>query len=104
MTSRSPGDGEPTISPLFPEAVEAAIEVRTRLAAPGLKLVLITDALTLQKPKTRAAVDRMMANGGEIWAKLDAGTDEYFRLVCRGECRSRGRLPTFWRSRRPTRS
>jgi wyosine [tRNA(Phe)-imidazoG37] synthetase (radical SAM superfamily) len=78
------GDGEPTISPLFPEAVEAAIEVRTRLAAPGLKLVLITDALTLQKPKTRAAVDRMMANGGEIWAKLDAGTDEYFRLVCRG--------------------
>lgn len=78
------GDGEPTISPLFAEAIEVAIEVRARLASPELKLVLITDALTLHRPKTRAAIDRMMANGGEIWAKLDAGTDDYFQIVCRG--------------------
>jgi len=79
------GDGEPTISPLFASAVEVAIDVRARFGPPSLKLVLITDALTLHRPATRAAVDRLMANGGEIWAKLDAGTDEYFRLVGRGK-------------------
>jgi wyosine [tRNA(Phe)-imidazoG37] synthetase (radical SAM superfamily) len=78
------GDGEPTISPLFPEAIDAAIEVRAKFGPPDLKLVLITDALTFQRRATREAIDRMMAHGGEIWAKLDAGTEEYFRLVCRG--------------------
>lgn len=78
------GDGEPTISPLFPGAVDVAIDVRARMGGPGLKLVLITDALTLHRHLTRAAVDRLMENGGEIWAKLDAGTEEYFRIVCRG--------------------
>lgn len=78
------GDGEPTISPLFGEAVEAAIDVRARLCSPSLKLVLITDALTLHRAPTRAAIDRLMAHHGEVWAKLDAGTEEYFKLVDRG--------------------
>lgn len=78
------GDGEPTISPIFADAVEVAIDVRARLATPDLKLVLITDALTLHRRATREAVDRMMGHGGEVWAKLDAGTEAYFRLVCRG--------------------
>ncbi|MFN0205786.1 MAG: radical SAM protein [Planctomycetota bacterium] len=78
------GDGEPTISPLFAESVDVAIDIRRRLATPELKLVLITDALTLDRPATRAAVERMMQNGGEVWAKLDAGTEEYFKLVGRG--------------------
>ncbi len=78
------GDGEPTISPLFGEAVDVAADVRERLGPKGLKLVLITDALTLQRPATREAIERLMANGGEVWAKLDAGTEEYFRLVGRG--------------------
>lgn len=78
------GDGEPTISPIFGEAVDVAIEARRRFGRPELKLVLITDALTLHRPATRAAVDRLMANGGEIWAKLDAGTQAYFELVGRG--------------------
>lgn len=78
------GDGEPTISNLFGEAMDVAIDVRRRLANPELKIVLITDALTLHRPQTRATVDRMMQNNGEVWAKLDAGTEEYYKLVDRG--------------------
>lgn len=78
------GDGEPTISPLFGAAVDVAADVRRRLADPALKLVLITDALTLHRAPTRAAIATMMQNNGEIWAKLDAGTEEYYKLVDRG--------------------
>ena len=45
--------------------------------------MLITDAAYLAKPKVRAALAVLDANNGEIWAKLDAGTEEYFRTVDR---------------------
>jgi len=47
------------------------------------KLVLITDAAYLARPKVREALAVMDANNGEIWAKLDAGTEDYFRLIDR---------------------
>ena len=47
------------------------------------KIVLITDAAYLAKPAVRDALERLDASNGEIWAKLDAGTDEYFQLVDR---------------------
>lgn len=78
------GDGEPTVSPIFSDSVDAAINIQKSLGPPGLKLVLITDALSLHRPAVRAAVDRMMQNNGEVWAKLDAGTQEYYELVDRG--------------------
>ena len=49
------------------------------------KIVLITDAAYLAKPAVREALEVMDANNGEIWAKLDAGTEEYFRLIDRPE-------------------
>lgn len=80
------GDGEPTASPVFVEAVEIAADVRRRLGREDLKLVLITDAAYLNKPRVREGLALMDAHNGEIWAKLDAGTEEYFRLVNRPNC------------------
>jgi len=77
------GDGEPTTYPRFKEAVELAGEARRRFGLDQTKLVLITDAAYLARPKVREALAVMDANNGEIWAKLDAGTDEYFQRVCR---------------------
>ena len=77
------GDGEPTTYPRFREAVELAAAARRRFGLEETKLVLITDASYLAKPKVREALAVMDANNGEIWAKLDAGTEEYFRLVDR---------------------
>ncbi len=77
------GDGEPTASPVFPEAVELVARVRREAGLGDVKVVVITDACYLTRPAVAAALEVLDANGGEIWAKLDAGTEEYFRRVNR---------------------
>lgn len=77
------GDGEPTTCPLFPEAVKLAADVRRANGLEEMKIRLITDAAYLTRPKVREALAFMHANNGEIWAKLDAGTEEYYQLVNR---------------------
>ena len=77
------GDGEPTTYPHLAEAVEIAAAARTRFRLDETKIVLITDAAYLARPAVRDALERLDAANGEIWAKLDAGTDEYFQLVDR---------------------
>ena len=77
------GDGEPTTYPRFKEAVDIAAAARDRFALDTTKLVLITDAAYLARPAIRAALEVLDANHGEVWAKLDAGTNEYFQLVDR---------------------
>ena len=77
------GDGEPTIFPRFEEAVRIAAGARGRYALAAARLILITDGAYLAKPAVRRALAVMDQNNGEIWAKLDAGTEEYFRAVNR---------------------
>lgn len=77
------GDGEPTTYSRFREAVEIAAGARRRFQLEATKLVLITDAAYLARPAVKEALALLDDNNGEIWAKLDAGTEEYFRLVDR---------------------
>jgi wyosine [tRNA(Phe)-imidazoG37] synthetase (radical SAM superfamily) len=77
------GDGEPTTYPRFGEAVAIAAAARQKFGARETKLVLITDAAYLAKPKVREALAVLDQNNGEIWAKLDAGTEDYFTTVNR---------------------
>lgn len=77
------GDGEPTASPVFAEAVELAARLRRDLSLHDTKLVLITDACYLTRPAVARGLAVMDANNGEIWAKLDAGTEDYYRLINR---------------------
>lgn len=77
------GDGEPTTYPGFEEAVEIAAAARGRFSLDQTKIVLITDAAYLDRPAVRDALEVLDANNGEIWAKLDAGTEEYFRRIDR---------------------
>jgi len=77
------GDGEPTASPQFHAAVEIAAELRRSMGLEDVKLILITDAAYLSKPGVRKTLALMDANNGEIWAKLDAGTEKYFLTINR---------------------
>src|SRR5512138_2974936 len=77
------GDGEPTTFRGFGEAVRMAADARRRFHLDAAKLVLITDSAYLTNPAIREALKTLDANNGEVWAKLDAGTEEYFRLVDR---------------------
>lgn len=75
------GDGEPTTCPHFKTAVEIAARLRNEFSLNETKLVLITDACYLTRPQVVEGLTIMDANNGEIWAKLDAGTEEYYRRV-----------------------
>jgi len=77
------GDGEPTTCPVFAECVERTARVRGSRRADDVRIVLITDACYLTRPAVRTGLDIMDENGGEIWAKLDAGTQEYYETVNR---------------------
>ncbi len=73
------GDAEPTTLPEFSKA----IEMIARVKPPGVKIVLITDAGGLDRPAVKRGLEIMDAHDGEVWAKLDAGTEEYFKLINR---------------------
>lgn len=73
------GDAEPTTLPNFSET----IQMIARVKPPEAKIVLITDAGGLDRPDVKRGLEIMDANNGEIWAKLDAGTEDYFKLINR---------------------
>lgn len=77
------GDGEPTACPQFVDAVRAAADVRAAAGLADMKIVLITDAAFLDRPAVREGLAILDASNGEIWAKLDAGTQEHYQLINR---------------------
>ncbi len=81
------GDGEPTTYRNFADVVSAAAEVRRRLKLDELKLVLITNASMFHREHVRRGLAILDANGGEIWAKLDAGTEAYYERIVRSAIR-----------------
>jgi wyosine [tRNA(Phe)-imidazoG37] synthetase (radical SAM superfamily) len=79
------GDGEPTVSPIFDEVVQLCADIRRRRGLDQVKLVLITNATLLRRERVRKALEVLDANNGEIWGKLDAGTEEYYQAVDRSK-------------------
>jgi wyosine [tRNA(Phe)-imidazoG37] synthetase (radical SAM superfamily) len=79
------GDGEPTTLREFPRVVERLAALKRRKGLDSVKLVLITDSSRLQAPEIVEGLAILMANQGEIWAKLDAGTETYYREVNRSK-------------------
>jgi wyosine [tRNA(Phe)-imidazoG37] synthetase (radical SAM superfamily) len=79
------GDGEPTANANLDRVVEVCAEAIGRHELPGVKIVLISNASLFHLPRVRRALERLDASGGEIWAKLDAGSEDYYRLVNRSE-------------------
>jgi wyosine [tRNA(Phe)-imidazoG37] synthetase (radical SAM superfamily) len=75
------GDGEPTSYGNFDEVVSLCADVRRRHGLNELKLVLISNASMFHRPRVERGLEILDAANGEIWAKLDAGTEEYYRRV-----------------------
>jgi wyosine [tRNA(Phe)-imidazoG37] synthetase (radical SAM superfamily) len=75
------GDGEPTTCPELLPIVEAVAAIRKRRGLDPVKLVLITNASRFHVPRVQQALAVFDANNGEIWAKLEAGTEAYYRTV-----------------------
>jgi wyosine [tRNA(Phe)-imidazoG37] synthetase (radical SAM superfamily) len=75
------GDGEPTTYRNFDEIVEKCAALKARIVGNEVKLVLITNASMFHREVVKRGLEILDRNNGEIWAKLDAGTDEYYQLV-----------------------
>lgn len=74
------GDGEPTLAQNFSEAVQSVMHVRARNTASFFKVVLITNGTGLDLPEVRNGL-RYFTRHDEIWAKLEAGTQEYMEKI-----------------------
>jgi wyosine [tRNA(Phe)-imidazoG37] synthetase (radical SAM superfamily) len=77
------GDGEPTLVHHFADCVRVVAEVKQAEGLGATRIVLITDAAGLDKGDVQRGLAIMDAHQGEVWAKLDAGTEAYYRLVNR---------------------
>ncbi len=97
------GDGEPTTYKNFDEIISKCAELKKSkemgtvewgmgnarphssfpIPQSPIKLVLITNASMFHRPHVQRGLEILDANNGEIWAKLEAGTPEYFKLVDR---------------------
>jgi wyosine [tRNA(Phe)-imidazoG37] synthetase (radical SAM superfamily) len=77
------GDGEPTLSPNFTEAVQAVVRVRALGGYPFFKIVLITNATGLDRPQVQEGL-KHLTKSDEIWTKLDGGTQAFLNRVNRG--------------------
>ncbi|MBI3864189.1 MAG: radical SAM protein [Planctomycetia bacterium] len=75
------GDGEPTTYRNFDEIISAVADLKRRHDLPGVKMVLITNASMFHRPAVQRGLAILDENNGEVWAKLEAGTDEYYQLV-----------------------
>ncbi len=71
------GNGEPTSSPHFPEAIDAVARALTRRDLLGkLKIVLITNGSLVHLEQVRSGLERLARANGEVWFKLDSATEE----------------------------
>jgi wyosine [tRNA(Phe)-imidazoG37] synthetase (radical SAM superfamily) len=81
------GDGEPTMVHNFDKCVQAVADVMSEFQLSDTKIVLITDAAGLDKASVKRGLEIMDSHASEIWGKLDAGTEKYFKLVNRSAIR-----------------
>ena len=77
------GDGEPTLSPQFPQAVRLVAKLRDELVGKSVNLVLITNATTLRSPATIEGCDALIEQNGAIWAKLDGLNEGVYHKINR---------------------
>jgi wyosine [tRNA(Phe)-imidazoG37] synthetase (radical SAM superfamily) len=91
------GDGEPTTYKNFDEIIAHCAEVKRQFESQltdersqnssfvirhsSFKLILITNASMFHRPHVQRGLAILDENNGEIWAKLEAGTDDYYHLI-----------------------
>lgn len=79
------GDGEPTTAHEFADVISRVAQIKHQRGLDLVKLVLITDSSRLQAPEVVKGLEILMAHEGEIWAKLDAGTEAFYREINRSQ-------------------
>jgi len=77
------GNGEPTLSPAFPDALKLAEDIRAK-NAPSAKLVVITNGAGLLQPRIFSLLkEYALLPTTDIWLKVDAGTQDWYNKIDR---------------------
>ena len=77
------GDGEPSAYPGILALTREVIALKNSLGFIQVKPVMITNASGFGRLEVREALSLIHLDGGEVWAKLDAGSAGYYQKVCR---------------------
>lgn len=77
------GEGEPTLLPNFDQVISRIEEVKREFGLNKTKIVVISNATGLHRPEVMRGLAEMYSNDGELWAKLDAGTQEFFDKIAK---------------------
>ena len=77
------GDGEPSTFPGFLPLARRLFDVRDAERFRHVPFVLITNGSGLDRAEMREAHDLFAERGGAFWVKLDAGSEAFYRAVCR---------------------
>lgn len=72
------GDGEPTLSAHFTEAIQSVVHLRA--VDKFFKVVVITNSTALDQPAVAQGL-KLLTRHDEIWAKLDGGTQKYIDRI-----------------------
>jgi wyosine [tRNA(Phe)-imidazoG37] synthetase (radical SAM superfamily) len=75
------GDGEPPSYPNFTGVVRETIRIKKEEGFERLPINLLTNATLIDRPRVQEGMRLIDADGGAHWLKLDAGTEEYYKLV-----------------------
>lgn len=75
------GDGEPTTYRNFDDVIQACAAIKCKYQLDDVAMVLITNASMFHRDHVQRGLKILDENEGQIWAKLDAGTDHYYQLV-----------------------
>ena len=92
------GDGEPTMFRDFAPVVEQCVFAKESFKPvfADAKVVLITNGSGLNRPQVRHALEFLDEHNCEVWAKLDAGTPEFFARLNRSSIPYLELLGNLW--------
>jgi len=76
------GNGEPTSAREFEQVIDLVGEIRRHCDVPQhVKTVLITNGSLLRRAGVQRGVEKLAGLNGEVWFKLDRGTDAGLRKI-----------------------
>lgn len=76
------GNGEPTSARAFPAVVELILQVKAEFGLPAeVKTRLITNGSLMARPYVQQGVSALGRGGGEVWFKVDAGTEAGYARI-----------------------
>jgi len=75
------GDGEPTAAAEFLPACRLCAAIKEELGLSAVKIILLTNASLLHLPQVQEALALLDRHNGQVWAKLDAGTEAWFQRI-----------------------